>query len=96
MIREAGAEAVERLSVPVYLGDSLQLRSSEAAAVFDEDIVVIEVLPEQHGMEEADIWLRFPRELVARGDAFDRLMADSAARNRTWFGLARGTRKGWG
>jgi len=79
VIREAGAEAVEKLSVPVYLGDSLQLRSSEAAAVFDEDTVVIEVLPEQHGMEEADIWLRFPRELVAQGDAFDRLMADSAA-----------------
>ena len=59
------------LSVPVYLGDSLQLRT-RAGELFSEREVAIEV------QDERNTRLVFPVSLVERAEDFDALMSDVA------------------
>ncbi len=73
VIREAGRQAQE-LTVPVYLGDSLQLRTAPHN-MFSKEIVTIDVEPPE-GAPEGELarHLRFPRALVEMGDGFDDFM----------------------
>ena len=59
------------ISVPVYLGDALQLRF-HTGDLFAEKVVTIEV------EDEENTTLVFPVSLVARADTFDPLMSDIA------------------
>ena len=82
VIREAGREAQE-LTVPVYLGDSLQLRT-DPAHLFAQETVTIEVEPPEDEPDEPR-QLRFPRALVEMGDWFDDFMlrvADAIEKGR--------------
>ena len=63
------------LTVPVYLGDSLQLYS-DPRSLFGDDNVTIEVKPTQ--VDGSHKFLHFPKVLVARGDWFDGLMLKAA------------------
>ena len=72
VVREAGREAQD-LTVPVYLGDSLQLRT-DPAHLFAQETVTIEVEPPEDAPDETPRQLRFPRALVEMGDWFDDFM----------------------
>ncbi len=72
VVREAGREAQE-LTVPVYLGDSLQLRT-DPAHLFAQETVTIEIEPPDDAPDEQPRQLRFPRALVEMGDWFDDFM----------------------
>ena len=63
---------VEDLTIPVYLGDSLQLRT-DTASLFSSGLVTIEVAgdPETATSHRS---LEFPRALVEQADWFDSLM----------------------
>ena len=74
LIRGANGSAGERVSVPVYLGDSLQLHT-DAGSLLGSHEVVIETDPAVTGKH---MFLRFPRSLVARGDEFDALLLSAA------------------
>lgn len=63
------------LTVPVYLGDSLQLHS-DPGSLFGDDNVTIEVRPAH--VDGSHKFLHFPKTLVARGDWFDGLMLKAA------------------
>lgn len=67
IIAEAGRDT---LTVPVYLGDSLQLRT-DSGSLFAQDHVSITVAAMQG---EAERRLNFPKSLVAQPDWFDRVM----------------------
>ena len=73
VIREAGRMAQD-MTVPVYLGDSLQLRTAPHD-MFSKEIVTIDVEPPD-GAPEGELarHLRFPRALVEMGDWFDDFM----------------------
>ena len=69
---EQVASGVEDLTIPVYLGDSLQLRT-EAATFLSSGLVTIEVA----GDVDTDVRhrrLEFPRALVEQADWFDNLL----------------------
>ena len=57
-------------TVPVYLGDSLQLRTNPDS-LFSQDRVHIEVAAKEGGKAR---WLDFPKSLVAQPDWFDKVM----------------------
>ncbi len=83
VIAETGREA-ESLTVPVYLGDSLQLRT-DAANLFSQETVTIEVEPPPDSPDARPRQLRFPRALVEQGDWFDDVMlrvADAIEKGR--------------
>ncbi len=67
--RGAGADDV---TVPIYLGDSLQLRT-ETSGLFASSTVTIEI-ENDDGDLERNLSLEFPRALVEQGDWFDNLM----------------------
>lgn len=67
IIAEAGRDT---LTVPVYLGDSLQLRT-DSGSLFAQDHVSITVAATEG---EAERRLNFPKSLVAQPDWFDRVM----------------------
>lgn len=67
--RDAGADDV---TVPIYLGDSLQLRT-ETSGLFASSTVTIEI-ENDDGDLERNLLLEFPRALVEQGDWFDSLM----------------------
>ena len=67
--RGAGADDV---TVPIYLGDSLQLRT-ETSGLFASSTVTIEI-ENDDGDLERNLSLEFPRALVEQGDWFDSLM----------------------
>ena len=71
-IREAGSGAAD-LTVPVYLGDSLQLRTA-SANMFSRDTVTITIEPLDEEADQPPRELSFPRALVQQGDWFDDLM----------------------
>ena len=71
-IRESGA-AARNLTVPVYLGDSLQLRTAPRN-MFNHDTVTITVEPSAETDDQPTRHLRFPRTLVEQGDRFDSVM----------------------
>ena len=73
LIREA--RSVADLTVPVYLGDSLQLLA-DPGSLFAADDVTIEVKPSARGGPHR--FLHFPKALVAQGDWFDALMLGAA------------------
>ena len=68
--RDGGADDV---TVPIYLGDSLQLRT-ETAGLFASSTVTIEIENDQDDGLERNVSLEFPRALVEQGDWFDNLM----------------------
>ena len=68
--RDGGADDV---IVPIYLGDSLQLRT-ETAGLFASSTVTIEIENDQDDGLERNVSLEFPRALVEQGDWFDNLM----------------------
>ena len=76
----AAREALERardgdgedVTVPIYLGDSLQLRT-ETSGLFASRTVTIEIENDAGGLER-NVSLEFPRSLVEQGDWFDSLM----------------------
>lgn len=70
-ITEAGASATD-LTVPVYLGDSLQLRTAPTN-MFNHDTVTVTVEPSEETGDQARR-LTFPRALVEQGDWFDSVM----------------------
>ena len=70
IIAEAGRDT---LTVPVYLGDSLQLRT-DSGSLFAQDHVSITVAAAGGGAAERR--LNFPKSLVAQPDWFDRVMID--------------------
>ncbi len=72
VIREAGRSAQE-LTVPVYLGDSLQLRTNPSN-LFAKNTVTISVEPPEDAPDDPHRELSFPRALVEQGDWFDELM----------------------
>ena len=61
-----------QLSVPVYLGDALQLRF-RSDDMFAEHDVTIRV-EDDRGKEKSPLELRFPTKLVKRADQFDEFM----------------------
>lgn len=63
------------LTVPVYLGDSLQLYS-DPGSLFGDDNVTIEVRPAH--VDGSHKFLHFPKTLVSRGDWFDGVMLKAA------------------
>jgi hypothetical protein len=67
---EAGFDA--SLSIPVYLGDALQLRF-RTGDLFAENEIAIEV------RDDANTELLFPVSLVERAESFDALMGDVSA-----------------
>ena len=69
------AENTSSLTVPVYLGDSLQLHF-DSASLFGDDNVIIEVKPAH--VDGSHRFLHFPKALVAQGDKFDNLMLKAA------------------
>ena len=69
IIAEAGRDT---LTVPVYLGDSLQLRT-DSGNLFAQDHVSITVAATEGDAERR---LNFPKSLVAQPDWFDRVMID--------------------
>lgn len=69
IIAEAGRDT---LTVPVYLGDSLQLRT-DSGSLFAQDHVSITVAAKEGDAERR---LNFPKSLVAQPDWFDRVMID--------------------
>lgn len=69
VIAEAGRDT---LTVPVYLGDSLQLRT-DSGSLFAQDHVSITVAATEGDAERR---LNFPKSLVAQPDWFDRVMID--------------------
>ena len=71
-----GAANVGELAVPVYLGDSLQLRSDAGTLLGDAPDLHVEVLPEHSGA--GTLQLAFPKSLVAERGRFDRLMIRAA------------------
>ena len=71
-LREAGSAAAD-LTVPVYLGDSLQLRTAPAD-MFSHDTVTITVEPPEGADDQRMRQLDFPRALVEQGDWFDSVM----------------------
>ncbi len=70
------AANVGELAVPVYLGDSMQLRSDAGTLLGDAPDIHVEVLPEHSG--EGTLQLAFPKRLVAQRGRFDRLMIRAA------------------
>lgn len=76
IIRQA-ANQVE-FTVPVYLGDSLQLRSAaDSGTLFGQDRVSIHATSNEDG--EKDLVLEFPLSLVEQSDYFDSLMRQVAS-----------------
>ena len=71
VIGEMDREA-EDLTIPVYLGDSLQLRT-DSSTLFGAENVMIEVEPDPT-TDAPHQWLEFPRALVQQADWFDRVM----------------------
>ena len=71
-----GTDLLSDLSVPVYLGDSLQLRTNPDA-LFAQDRISIEV---DSGTNRSSMWLDFPKDFSGRADEFDGFMLDTAAR----------------
>ena len=71
VIAEMGRGA-EDLTIPVYLGDSLQLRT-DASNLFSRSLVTIEVEGDP-ATATSHRRLEFPRALVEQADWFDRLM----------------------
>ena len=69
IIAKAGRDT---LTVPVYLGDSLQLRT-DSGSLFAQDHVSITVAATEGDAERR---LNFPKSLVAQPDWFDRVMID--------------------
>ena len=69
------ADDVGSLTVPVYLGDSLQLLAG-TGSLLELDNVRIEIKPNQ--VDGRHRFLLFPKGLVARGDWFDELMLKAA------------------
>ncbi len=83
VIANAGRDAASSLTVPVYLGDSLQLRT-DPSGLFSRDTVTIEVEPAAETPDRPR-QLRFPRALVEQGDWFDDVMlrvAEAIERDR--------------
>ena len=72
VIHESGV-AAQNLTVPVYLGDSLQLRTAPRN-MFTADTVTITVQPLESAEDQPTRHLRFPRTLVEQGDRFDSVM----------------------
>ena len=68
--RDGGTDDV---TVPIYLGDSLQLRT-ETAGLFASSTVTIEIENDRDDGLERNVSLEFPRALVEQGDWFDNLM----------------------
>ena len=62
----------EDLTIPVYLGDSLQLRTDDSS-LFGSGLVTIEV-EDGPGTATSHRRLEFPRALVEQADWFDRVM----------------------
>lgn len=62
----------EDLTIPVYLGDSLQLRTDDSS-LFGSGLVTIEV-EDGAGTTTSHRRLEFPRALVEQADWFDRVM----------------------
>ena len=73
-IRESG-DAARNLTVPVYLGDSLQLRTAPRN-MFNHDTVTITVAPPPEADDQPPRQLVFPHALVEQGDSFDSVMLD--------------------
>ena len=71
---EAAREAQIDISVPVYLGDSLQLRT-ESFGLFANSSVTLRIDYGANGAPDEDLALEFPRHLVENPARFDRLMA---------------------
>ncbi|MYH42398.1 MAG: N-6 DNA methylase [Acidimicrobiaceae bacterium] len=70
------ASNVSELAVPVYLGDSMQLRSDAGTLLGDAPDIHVEVLPEHSGA--GTLQLAFPKSLIAERGRFDRLMIRAA------------------
>ncbi len=66
------------VTVPVYLGDSLQLRT-ESFGLFANSSVTLRVEHDADGTSREDFALEFPRHLVENPSRFDRLMVRIAA-----------------
>ena len=71
----AAADDVSSLTVPVYLGDSMQLLT-DSSSLLDATNVTIEIKSDHVGGRH--LFMHFPRELVAQGDRFDSLMLKAA------------------
>ena len=69
------AENTNPMTVPVYLGDSLQLHF-DSASLFGDDNVTIEVKPAH--VDGSHRFLHFPKTLVSQGDRFDNLILKAA------------------
>ena len=69
------SDDVGSLTVPVYLGDSLQLHY-DPGSLFGKDNITIEIKPDQIGGSHR--FLHFSKKLVSQGDRFDELMLKAA------------------
>ena len=75
---EAARDANMTVTVPVYLGDSLQLRT-ESSGMFAQQTVTIPVPDPPDADLEFNRELEFPRALVEQADKFDNLMTSMAS-----------------
>ncbi len=75
---EAARDANMTVTVPVYLGDSLQLRT-ESSGMFAQQTVTIPVPDPPDADLEFNRELEFPRALVEQADRFDNLMTSMAS-----------------
>ena len=75
---EAARDANMTVTVPVYLGDSLQLRTA-TSGMFAQQTVTIPVPDPPDADLEFNRELEFPRALVEQADRFDNLMTSMAS-----------------
>ena len=71
----AAADDASSLTVPVYLGDSMQLLT-DSSSLLDTTNVTVEIKPDQAGGKHR--FMYFPKGLVSQGDWFDYLMLKAA------------------
>ena len=71
-LNEARGTGID-VTVPVYLGDSLQLRT-ESFGLFANSSVTLRIENDANGSSREDFALEFPRHLVETPSRFDRLM----------------------
>ncbi len=71
-LNQARGESID-VTVPIYLGDSLQLRT-ESFGLFANSSVTLRIEHDADGTSREDFALEFPRHLVENPSRFDRLM----------------------
>ncbi len=72
----ASSDDASSLTVPVYLGDSMQLLTDSGSILDTAKNITIEIKPDH--VDGTHLFMHFPKEWVAKGEWFDNFMLKSA------------------